>query len=82
MQRTVFTFFALIVLGLLFGYAGYLDEQSRLADELSALRHEKAVLQAYEEGRQAGNAEMVDSAQAAWQAAQAEAGLCRMRGTR
>lgn len=64
---------------LTFGLAGYMDERTRMQDEALELARQAELLRAFESGREKGHREMLDSAQAAWQAAQAEAGFCRTR---
>ena len=60
----------LLFVVLAFGLAGYWDQRS-------AMQEETAYSRAYLEGFKKGEASMIDSAERAWQAAQAEAQHCR-----
>ena len=75
--RTLWIPCALAALVAIFGYAGWLDQRAEQQQLQAALQHQVDLARAYDEGVRKGNAEMMDTARAAWEAAQAEADQCR-----
>jgi hypothetical protein len=71
---------AIASLVLLFGLAGYIDERAAQAQALADARLNASLLRAWHQGREYGNREMLDTAQAAWQAAHTEAQFCATKG--
>lgn len=65
--------FALACLVVVFGLAGYWDQRAENEQALQVARHRAALARAYEAGVEQGHAQMVATATAAWEAAQAEA---------